>query len=191
MGENMRGQRRLILVALGLFFMVPGAGARAQAPVEATVNVPVFPSGRMSPEQLASVAAAIRRLEANPLAADGMEARRNLLTWLSDSPDVTVKVCGDVVPTTGQETVRSVFFQFVVSSAAFIIEHPDQANDELAVNLAGVQGALHTYQLLKARLGKEAKNGALEELLRKQEQGQLEAHVRAGVARCNAGTAPR
>jgi hypothetical protein len=187
----MRGHKRLILVALGLFFTVPGPGARAQAPAsgEATVNVPVFPSGRLSPEQLASVVAAIRRLEANPLAGDGMEARRNLLVWLTASPDVTVKVC-EIVPTTG-ETVRYPFFQFLVSSAAFIIEHPDQANDEVAVNLAGVQGALRTYQVLKARLGNEAKNGAMEELLKKQEQGQLEAHVRAGVARCNAGTAPR
>jgi hypothetical protein len=171
-----------------LFFMVPGPGARAQVPVsaEATVNVPVFPSGRLSPEQLASVAAAIRRLEANPLAGDGVEARRNLLMWLTNSPDVTVEVCGDVAPMAGQgtEASSSVFLQFVLSSAAFIIEHPDQAKDEVAVNLAGLQGALRTYKLLQARLGNEAKTRAMEELLERQEQGRLEAHVRAGVAKC-------
>jgi hypothetical protein len=184
----MRGHWRSILVILGLFFAVPAPGARAQdpAPAEAALNVPVIPSGRLSAEQLAPVAAAIRRLEANPLASDGMEARRNLLAWLTDSPDVTVSMCQHVVPAPAQnsETSGITMTQFLFSSAAFIIEHPDQAKDPVAVNLAGLQGALRTYELLKARRGNAAKNRDLEKLLERRERGELEAYVRAGLARC-------
>lgn len=184
----MRRHWRSILIILGLFFAVPAPGARGQAtvPAEAALNVPVFPKGRLSPEQLAPVAEAIRRLEANPLAGDVMEARRNLLMWLMDSPDVTVRVCEHVWPAPPQssETSGITMTQFLFSSAGFIIEHPDQANDPVAVNLAGLQGALRTYELLKALRGNAAKNRDLEKLLEKRERGELEAYVRAGLARC-------
>jgi hypothetical protein len=184
----MRRHCRCILIIFGLFFALPAPGARAQDPAqaEATLNVPVFPKGRLSAEQLAPVAEAIRRLEANPLASDGMEARRNLLMWLADSPDVTVRVCEHVWPASAQssETSGITMTQFFFSSAAFIIEHPDQARDPVTVNLAGLQGALRTYELLKARRGNAAKTRDLERLLEKRERSELEAYVRAGLARC-------
>jgi hypothetical protein len=69
---RMRRPGCLILLVLGLLLPVFGRGAHAQATAEAdtTLNLPNFPKGKLSPEQLAEVAAAIRRLEANPLAAD-------------------------------------------------------------------------------------------------------------------------
>jgi hypothetical protein len=63
------------------------------------------------------------------------------------------------------------------ASAAFIIEHPDQANDRVAVNLAGVEGALRVYEaILKTK--PKAKWEFLDGLLAKRERGELQGYVR-------------
>jgi hypothetical protein len=62
------------------------------------------------------------------------------------------------------------------SSAAFIIEHPDQANDRKAVSQAGLEGSLKTYEsILKTR--PNAKWPFLDGLIQKREKGELGAYV--------------
>jgi hypothetical protein len=70
-----------------------------------------------------------------------------------------------------------IFFQMPLSSAAFIIEHPDQAKDDVAVNKAGLEGALRAYEaILKAK--PKAKWPFLDELIERREKGTLEEYVR-------------
>ena len=66
------------------------------------------------------------------------------------------------------------------SQAKFIIENPDKANDEAAVQLAGVEGVLRMWQAIKTAKPK-AKFALMDELLQKQQAGTLAEHVRAGV----------
>jgi len=184
----MRRSGCLILVLLGLLLPAFGREARAQstAGADTTLGLPEFPRGSLSAEQLAEVAAAIRRLEANPLASDAWEANTSLLAWLIHSPDVTVNVCARMIPAPRENALSSpaAGMQAMLSSAAFIIEHPDRAPDAAAVNLAGLQGALHSYTIIKARHGDRARAASLERLLRLQERGELERHVREQTARC-------
>ena len=56
--------------------------------------------------------------------------------------------------------------QTAYSQAKFIIEHPDKAQDEAAVQLAGVEGVLRTWQAIKT-LKPKAKFPLLDELLAK------------------------
>jgi hypothetical protein len=185
---RMRRSGCLILVLLGLLLPAFGREARAQAAAaaETTLGFPDFPKGRLSPGQLAEVAAAIRRLEANPLAPDVRDASGKLMAWLIDSPDITVNVCTHVMPTPGENALSSpvTVTMFLFSSAAFMIENPDRARDAAAVNLGGLQGSLRSYAVLKARHGDRARAASLERLLRLQERGELERHVREQTARC-------
>ena len=73
--------------------------------------------------------------------------------------------------------------QLTFSEAKFIIEHPDQANDDYQVYLAGVEGVLRTYQNIKKAKPK-VKMEPLEELLVKQQAGQLGEFVRNAMAGC-------
>ena len=70
------------------------------------------------------------------------------------------------------------------SQAKFIIEHPDKAADEVAVQLAGVEGVLRMWQAIKAAKPK-AKFPVLDELLVKQRAGTLADHVQEGWNKCN------
>jgi hypothetical protein len=63
-----------------------------------------------------------------------------------------------------------------VSGAAFVIEHPDQANDRVAVNLAGVEGALKVYENVLTTKPK-AKSAFLDGLVAKRNNGELRAYV--------------
>jgi hypothetical protein len=69
-----------------------------------------------------------------------------------------------------------IFNQTMFSSAAFVIEHPDQANDRIAANLAGVEGALKVYEAVVTTKPK-AKSAFYDGLLDKQNKGELRAFI--------------
>ena len=74
--------------------------------------------------------------------------------------------------------------QTAYSQAKFIIEHPDKAQDEAAVQLAGVEGVLRTWQAIKT-LKPKAKFPLLDDLLAKQQSLTLEEHVKENLQGCN------
>ncbi len=68
--------------------------------------------------------------------------------WLIEVPDIRIELCGGYLgPVFGSKKNydSEIFAQTMFSSAAFIIEHPEQANHRVAVNLAGLEGALKAY----------------------------------------------
>jgi len=69
------------------------------------------------------------------------------------------------------------------SQARFAIEHPDQANDVYQEYLAGVESVLLTYQNIKKAKPK-VKIDPLEELLVKQQAGQLGEFVKIAMVGC-------
>jgi hypothetical protein len=64
-----------------------------------------------------------------------------------------------------------------MSSAAFIIEHPDQARDDVAVNKAGIEGTLKAYEAI-LRTKPKARWPFLDELIARRDKGTLEDYVR-------------
>ena len=71
----------------------------------------------------------------------------------------------------------------MVSQAAFIIEHPEKANDTLALLTAAVEGSLRTYESI-LKLKPKAKWPFLDDLIEKREKGQLGDYVRQAAANC-------
>ena len=128
-----------------------------------------------------------RYLEQNPLAADAKDKRGAVLGWIIAIPDLTVTICS-LVPElieTKKNYSSELFVQATISQAAFMIEYPDSANDDEAVNLAGMVGTLRTYQSI-LREKPQAKWPALDELLKKEPTGELVEHVQKLTKTCNA-----
>ena len=73
--------------------------------------------------------------------------------------------------------------QMMFSEAKFILENPDKATDQHAINVAGVEGVLRTYAAMKAKKRK-LELPQFERLAKLQESGQLGAAVDEGLAKC-------
>ncbi|HLK53360.1 MAG TPA: hypothetical protein VKU42_07880 [Candidatus Angelobacter sp.] len=119
------------------------------------------------------------KMEDSPLDEGLRNERAWALKWLVEIPDISVSVC--IAPIDGPSKKKYKYspeltVQLTFSSAAFIIEHPDQAKDGDAQHLAGVEGAIKAYQsILKTK--PDAKSKAMDDLLEKQHDGKLADYV--------------
>ena len=133
-----------------------------------------------TPEERAQAVRLTRALEADPLSKDAKKARQWLLSWLIQVPDISVTICPDYLRPIFEKDknyANDIFFQMTFSSAAFIIEHPEQATDDVAVNKAGLEGSLRAYEaIVKAK--PKATWPFLDELVQRREKGTLAEYVR-------------
>src|SRR6185369_12236169 len=135
--------------------------------------------GPATPEEKQTAVKAARLLESDPFNKDAKDLRKWFTVWLIEVPDIHVELCGAYLgPVFGTKKNYDgeLFQQTMFSSAAFIVEHPEQANDRLAVNLAGVEGALKTYEAILQTKPK-ARWPFLDELIVKRDKGELKAYV--------------
>ena len=125
-------------------------------------------------------------LENDPLNKKAEALRRELMIWLIRIPDISVTLCtsmlGDYTKIKG-EHAGTITTQMSFAETKFVIEHPEQANDDYHVYLAGVEGVLRTYQNLRKAKPK-VRFEPLEELLVKQQAGQLPDFVRSAMIGC-------
>ena len=120
-----------------------------------------------------------RVLETEPFHKEAKKMREWLLLWLIDVPDIHVELCSAYMAPekpSDKNYGSEIFNQTMFSSAAYIIEHPEQANDRIAVHLAGVEGALKVYETVLATKPK-AKSAFYDGLLEKRNKGELRAFV--------------
>jgi len=132
-----------------------------------------------TPQERETAVKVARVLETEPFHKDAKKMREWLLLWLIEVPDIHVEMCTAFMPpekSTDKNYGSEIFNQTVFSSAAFVIENPDQANDRIAVHLAGVEGALKVYETVLATKPK-AKSEFYDGLLEKRNKGELRAFV--------------
>ena len=136
--------------------------------------------GPSTPEERQTAVKAAHLLESDPFNKDAKKIREWFTVWLIEVPDIHIELCGQYlgpVFTSKKNYDSELFGQTMFSSAAFIIEHPEQANDRVAVNLAGLEGALKTYEaILKAK--PKARWEFLDELIAKGDKDELRAYVK-------------
>jgi hypothetical protein len=167
-------KRSLLLIALIIACGLSASSSLAQK------RGPSTPEERKRAVEIATL------LENDPLNKNAKALSRELLIWLIEVPDVTVTICtgmlGDYSKIKG-DYAGTITTQLSFAETKFVIEHPEQAKDEYRVYLAGVESALRTYQNIK-----KAKPGVrlqpLEELLMKQQAGQLPEFIRTAMAGC-------
>jgi len=129
----------------------------------------------------------IDKLEKHPNDPNSGDARTKVMAWLTDAPDVTVNVCGQLLG--GLEKFKEdeggdLLMALMFSEARFILEHPDQASNDQAVHLAGVEGVLRTYAALKAD-DPRLKIAPMEALARTQAEQKLPEHVSKAIEQCH------
>jgi hypothetical protein len=139
-----------------------------------------------TPEERKRFLALVHKLEKTPLDQSLNSEVTWALQWLSDIPDVNVNICFDPLGHFASEEYRydsRIRGQFVLGMGAFLIEHQQKAADVSATYLAGVESALKAYKsILKTK--PEAKSHALDDLIAKQDEGQLADFVRDAGKGC-------
>jgi hypothetical protein len=135
--------------------------------------------GPSTPEERARAVKVAHDLEEDPLSEGAREQRAWVMQWIVEIPDITVDVCFDYfgeLPDPPRGHSLEITGQMVISSAAFMIEHPDKAKDEQAVALSGLLGALKAYQaILKQNPG--SRWPYVDKLIQMRNQGKLDDYV--------------
>lgn len=128
-----------------------------------------------------------RRLERDPLGKGAAEERRWLLKWIVDIPDVQVRGCSGPLDALAQDDSgrfgKQLYAQAVFGMATFLIEHPKQSDDWLAVQTAGVESVLRAYKSL-LRKAPRAHWDELDVLATAQRQGKLESVLEETMEGC-------
>lgn len=150
----------------------------ARAPLQA--GKPSTPGDR------AKAVAIARSLETDPLSKQAKDQRKWLILWLTDVSDVNVKACTSLLgPIVGSKKNNDseLFTQTIASAAAFIIENPDKAKDDVVVYTAGLEGALKAYESI-LKVQPKAKWPFLDDLIEKRSKGELGEFVRQAATHC-------
>ncbi|MFT3806306.1 hypothetical protein [Arenimonas sp.] len=125
-----------------------------------------------------------RSLEADPSMDKDKSMRSWLLKWATDSPDVYVDICLGLLWPSAQERdtphAGALVLQYTFGNAAFQIEHPDQAKDKHAVQIAGVRSALKAYAAILKK-DPSAKNPYFDDLLAKDKAGKLDQELHGRI----------
>lgn len=146
--------------------------------------------GPSTPEERQRFLALTRKLEQTPLDKSLYAEKKWAKQWIEDIPDINVTVCptilGDDIVESHYLYAQELLYQVVFGSVAFIIEHPDKKNDQLAQYTAGVESALKAYKGI-LRADPMHVSHFLEDLLDKQTKGKLTDFVRENSKDCSSG----
>ena len=108
-----------------------------------------------------------------------MAKRYWLIEFYSRVPDIVLTLCGTLLgpfPPEEHPFFPMVLTQLMFSSGTFIVEHPDKANDEMAVQMAGMLGALKVYEI-GVKADPEHRLPFLDDLVKRRDAGTLEAYL--------------
>jgi len=129
-----------------------------------------------TPEERMQWVEVTHKLESSPLDDSVNKQGEAAFKRLGDVHDVHVLLCPALLSEfNGMKYVyaHTITRQYMLASGAFQIENPDKTADAKATALAAVESVLKTYQaILKQK--PDAKAKPLDDLLKKQNQGQLQ-----------------
>ena len=192
--------RKSAVTILLLCFIVAGAralyvpGNSAKEPSQNAASTqqksPVQPEKtaekHSTPEDRQRLVAIAHKLEASPLDPTLSPERQWAVNFAIAAPDVHVRVCPALLGDLRRPKYKyrsEISAQLLISNAAFVIEHPEQADDYRAQSVGGMEGVLKAYSaIIKAEPQATAKS--LDVLLAKQREGKLADAVWEIVKTC-------
>lgn len=128
-----------------------------------------------------------RQLEEAPLDPRLATERQWALNWLIEAPDVSVTMCADLWSGLLNENYPhggEILVQSTLSMAAALIERPGIANDPIAQQMAGAEGALRAYGAV-LRNRPQAHSASLDAMVLAQSRGQLRDSVSRAWPGCS------
>lgn len=135
--------------------------------------------GPSTPEERARAVKIAHELETDPLAKDAEEQRAWVIHWIVAIPDITVNVCFEYfgkLPDPPRGHSVEITRQMIISSAAYMIEHPDKVKDEQAIALAGLLGSIKTYQAI-LKQDPDSRWTQMDKLIQMRDQDKLDDFV--------------
>ena len=126
-------------------------------------------------EERQRVVAIAHKLEVTPLDATLGPERDWAKQWVIENPEVRIRMCMQILAGLRRPAYKfrtEIVVQMMLSSAAFLIEHPDKTGDRLAESVGGLQGVLKAYSAI-VKSNPDARAKPLDDLLQKQSQGKL------------------
>jgi hypothetical protein len=134
-----------------------------------------------------------RQLERFPLGPNADSTRMWLLRWIVEIPDINVRSCSGPLDVLVQDDAgrhgRALYAQSMFGMTAFLIENPRRKDDWLAVQLAGVESTLRTYQAL-LEADPTSRWEELDSLLEVRRQGRLQELLEKAMEGCGDERAP-
>jgi hypothetical protein len=192
--------RKSVVTVLFLCFIVAGAGAQyapgnsAHEPSQNAAATQQKSSSQLekpaekhsSPEDRQRLVAIAHKLEALPLDPALAPERQWAVNFVVAAPDVHVRICPALLGDLRRPKYKyrsEITDQLFISSAAFLIDHPDQTDNYRAQSVGGMEGVLKAYYaILKADPQSRVKS--LDALLEKQREGKLADGVAEIVKGC-------
>ena len=144
--------------------------------------------GPSTPEERKRVVVLVGKLEQNPLDPALTSERAWAIKWLIDVPDISVAICPDVMGTVAKTRYKynsDLFGLHTLAAAVFIIQHPEQAKDDIAVNVAATRSMLAGYESIAKDPRRKSKE--LDDLKAVRDSGGLQRFVAEALTRCTPG----
>ena len=101
------------------------------------------------------------------------------MRYIIETDDVSITVCSDMLSATMDKKNKNsseLLAQYSMAMAAFKLANPDKAKDENAIQLAGMESMLRSYENMVKEKPK-TKFQALDDLVAKREKGELKKLV--------------
>jgi hypothetical protein len=149
----------LLLITLGVTAVV--VAAQQQDEVQTLINASQF-------------------LETQPLDKKAKDIRGKAILWVIQTDKVSVKACSLLLSGVEEKYKYSgdLVTQYTIGMAAFKLANPDKAGDDDAVQLAGVESAMRSYEaMLKTQ--PKAQHKFMDELVAKRSSNTLAEYVKA------------
>ena len=139
-----------------------------------------------SPEDRKRIVMIAHKLEAAPLDPALGSEREWAVKWIFSSPDVPVHLCTRLLSDLRRPRYKyksELGSQLLISTAAFIIERPEKASDNLAKGVGGLEGVLNAYTAI-LKTDPHATAPSLDAFLQQQKEGKLVDAVREKTREC-------
>ena len=127
--------------------------------------------------EVESLIKSVKHLEEHPLDKDAKEMRRKALVWVIQTDKVSVTMCSLLLSGLDKKyKYGDVVGQYTIAMAAFKLANPDKANDDNAVQQAGIDSALLAYESMVKQEPK-ARNAFLDGVITRRTDGSLAQYV--------------
>jgi hypothetical protein len=151
-----------------------------------TTHAADLAANHSTPEDRKRLVTIAHKLEAAPLDPALIPEREWAVSWTVAVPDIHVRTCPALLADLRRPRHKyrsQLGAQLLISSAAFLIEHPEQADSIAVQSVGGMEGVLKAYSaIIKAEPQVTAKS--LDTLLEKQREGKLADAVWEIVKSC-------
>jgi hypothetical protein len=147
-------------------------------------------AGRLTPtseKERKKVVELATKLEDDPLSKKAKGWRKEVLTIIGNAPDLRVEPCrallGDLLLTKRLEA-QQLYVQLEISTAKYLVEHPEAASDRERALAGGLEGVLRTYDAMHHK-NPSLTIPSVDELVERQARDGLDEYVRETLGDCS------